>query len=144
MKFTIRYVYGPDKQSNKSREILDDLDQELFPGEEIYNKDTGYWWLVYNKNNKPIGFAGLDIFTDGRGFLCRSGVLSEARGHGIQKRLIKLRESKAKKEKIKVICTYTSHDNIYSCNNLIICGYKRYEPKYIWGIDNGLYFYKNL
>lgn len=146
MDITIRRVATPTEMSDDAFLILSTLDDKCFKGETPYPKVGSYWWLAY-MDDEPIAFAGLtpyDYITKPAAFLSRAGVLPKARGHGIQKRLIRARERTAKKDGYNRVITYTSYDNIISANNLIKCGYLLYTPNNLWGVKNGLYFEKML
>jgi GNAT superfamily N-acetyltransferase len=110
-----------------------------------YDKKSAEWWFSYNDTNTPKAFAGAKMWEpDNCVFLCLSGVLPEARGKGLQKRLIRVRLKWAKKMKAKGAYTYTADDNLASANSLIGCGFKLFEPSYKWGLDDGLYWYIDI
>jgi hypothetical protein len=67
-----------------------------------------------------------------------------ARGYGLQRALIRVRERKAKLLDLTRITTYTAADNIHSMNNLIACGYKTYAPPRGWEIEGSVYWQKTL
>lgn len=142
MSLEIRRV--ADNNMSDSIGIINNLDSRCFYGEDLYPKDGSHWWLAYD-NYEPIGFAGITIYDYIKRpavFLCRSGVIKNYRGLGLQKRLIRVREKAIKSLGYNRIITYTSYDNIISANNLIKCGYFLYTPDNEWGIKNGLYFEK--
>lgn len=141
MVFKIRRVRCP-----KNSETLSELDKKIFPDCSGFAEPRSAWWLVYNEDGKAIGFAGVSILHAERAFLCRCGLLPEARGYGLQKRLIRLRESYCRKRDIKTIVTYVSRDNVRSANNLIKEGYLIYMPKAEWGLPvaDATYFKKEL
>ena len=101
------------------------------------------WWIVWDENNEPVGYCGVVIYDD---FAVhkRVGVLKRARGNGLQKRMLGIRESYAKKMRCKMICTYVSIENAYSANNLFDRGYRAYNPEWRWGGDHYLYVMKSL
>jgi GNAT superfamily N-acetyltransferase len=109
------------------------------------NYNEGWWWIIYDGKN-PVAFCGMIPTTeDGRlaGYFIRAGVVEKARGKGLQTKLIKVRESKAKKQGIKLIITDTTA-NPYSSNNLIKAGFLMFNPKKPWGYDSTLYWKKEL
>jgi GNAT superfamily N-acetyltransferase len=122
---------------------LDLLDAKCFPGLEPYLKPGAYWWLAVDGLG-AAAFAGLKYVGHNTGFLCRVGVDKAYRGLGLHKKLIRLREAKARKLGWKWIITYTSPLNVKSANNLISCGYKLYDPQTKYGVENALYFRKKL
>ena len=108
--------------------------------------DKGAWWLVYKAGDpEPVGFAGIVPSTLGTGYayLKRSGVLPPHRGHGLQRRLITLRERWARKEGFHTVVSDTC-ENTPSANNLIRKGYVLFDPKTPWTLKGGLYFKKSL
>lgn len=111
--------------------------------------EYGAWWLVYmsdvlTRNTDPIAFAGITQCTEAKnhGYLKRTGVLQSHTGHGLQRRLIRMRESYARKQGWTTIITDTSRDSLPSSNNLIKAGYKLYEPETPWGVPGALYWRK--
>jgi ribosomal protein S18 acetylase RimI-like enzyme len=80
-----------------------------------------------------VGYAGhrLPPELPGMAFLSRSGVLPEARGIGIQKRLIRARLAHIRRHSPGVThaVTYTAVSNAASSNSLIACGFKLFWPR---------------
>ncbi len=101
------------------------------------------WWIVWDEDNNPVAYCGVVIYED---FAVhkRSGVLRLARGHGLQRKMLRLRERFAKKAGCTSICTYVSIENPHSANNLIKCGYLVYNPEWRWGGDEYLYIQRTL
>lgn len=101
------------------------------------------WWIVYDDAGKPVGYAGVcpSHQWQGYGYLCRAGVMPTARGHGLQKRLLRVRERYAKRIGWHGLLTDTT-DNVYSANNLAKAGYGMYEPTSPWGMAHTLYWRK--
>lgn len=58
----------------------------------------------------------------------RVGVLPEARGHGLQRRLLRARERYAKSNGYKGCLTYTANWNTPSLLNILQSGYTIYDP----------------
>lgn len=143
MGYRVTYV----KDLDKYRDILDDLDKETFPkGEPIYRKTGSEWWIVWWEG-KPVGFAGIKFVEPGTAFLCRCGILRKHQGKGLQRKLIKIRENFARKNKIKDIITYTHSNTTKSANNLIAAGYRLYMPEKNWGwlpLKESLFWIKRL
>lgn len=104
------------------------------------------WWLARGANNGPVGFAGLYVenYDHGVGSLCRAGVVEEARGYGLQQRLIKCREARARTLGLRRLTTYTHVANTPSMNNLISAGYRLYVPPKGWSEEEFLYWEKEL
>jgi predicted acetyltransferase len=122
------------------------LDETCFPADERVSLE-GKWWLV-RKGKDVVGFAGLRPClmpqNKGLGFLCRVGILKNHRGHGLQKRLIRVREKAARAMGLKELVTYAVPDNLPSSNSLISCGYRLYRPGNLWGGSTALYWRKAL
>jgi L-amino acid N-acyltransferase YncA len=120
------------------------MDREAFPALIPYPKAGAYWWIAENSAGQPIAFAGLKEVNGQTGFLCRVGVNKNKRGEGIQKKLIRVREAKAKKLGLRWLITYCHPANLASANNLIACGMKLYSPQNPYGVPGALYFRKQL
>lgn len=125
-------------------ELLNKLQRECLPSDTLYDVRCGDWWIAV-QNGKAVGFAG--IVRSARwidtGYLCRSGVVRGARGHGIQKRLIRVRALFARKMGWAWLITDT-YDNPPSSNSLISCGFKLFNPSVEWGAKGTLYWRKKL
>lgn len=141
MSYKIREIDGGD-----NADILADLHNICFYDKEAPQADyeVGYWWLCYFEK-EPMGFAGItpSVLGTTTGYLKRVGVVPEHTGHGLQKRLIRVREAKARKvgwTRIVTDCT----DNPASANSLYKAGYKMFTPHCPWAFDNSLYWTKNL
>lgn len=123
------------------------LDEVCFPHDDRVSVEDSLWWLVW-RGKEPIGYAGLRPCqtpqNDGLGFLCRVGVVSEHRGRGLQKRLIRVREAAAKAIGLRELVTYCVPWNCPSINSLIACGYKFYRPETKWGGAGAVYLRKRL
>ncbi len=76
-------------------------------------------------------------------YLCRSGVVPEHRGKGLQKRLIRVRETYARNMAMNWVISDTTC-NPPSANSLIACGFKLYEPAQPWGNRSTIYWRKRL
>jgi hypothetical protein len=79
-----------------------------------------------------------------RVFMCRAGVRAWARGNALQRRLLRVREAKARQLGMERSVTYTTRWNIPSGNNLIRAGYRVYWPADDWGGSSAVYWYKEL
>jgi GNAT superfamily N-acetyltransferase len=113
-------------------------------GESTWTRD-GEYWAVLDDRDKVIAFGGLKPsrnWSDTVFFHC-SGVTASARGHGIQKKLIKVRLSWAKRKGYAWAITYTLVDNPASSASLISCGFKPYWPKNPW-VGNVCYWRRKL
>ena len=137
-------MYIREVDSAINYELLNRLQKQCLPNDTIYNVLTGHWWIAYD-NNVPIAFAGMvrsNRWLDA-GYLCRSGVITQYRGKGIQKKLVAVREKKAKKLHWNWLITDTYH-NPASSNSLINAGFKLFDPSEPWGANGTLYWRKRI
>jgi GNAT superfamily N-acetyltransferase len=139
LSYTIREVDGVDND-----DILTELHGKFFHESVLVDFGIGYWWLAYYEK-EPIAFAGLSPSQLGFncGYLKRCGVLPEHQGNGLQRRLIRVRESKAKRLGWARLVTDTT-DNPQSSNSLYRAGFKMFAPAWPWAFDNTLYWTKTL
>lgn len=139
--YQIREVDGDDEDVAETLDLLHDL---CFMNAALRVKyDYGYWWLAYLEK-EPVGFAGIvpSSMGLGIGYLKRAGVLPEHRGKGLQKRLLKVRETKARRVGWTRVITDTT-DNVPSANNLMKAGYRLFAPE-PWAFKHSLYWTKTL
>ena len=100
MSYSVRQV---DATVEKTAALLHWLQLEILPLDVPASTTDGWWWVVF-KDGQPVGFAGLyqaSSWSDA-GYLCRSGVLPLARGQGLQKRLLRVRENKARSPRMEM------------------------------------------
>lgn len=117
------------------------LDRRCFAGTPPPRWDGPVWWVGRRPDGRAVAYAGLRR----RGFvweLCRAGVALEARGEGLQLRLIRARERYVRARGGGRIVTYTARRNLPSARNLIRAGYTLYLPRVEWGLPGSLYFSK--
>lgn len=138
MQFTIKKV---DIKDTANQTVILYLQKKILPSDEPYKPNRGHWWIAYTEDGKPIGFAGLvrSITWTDTGYLCRAGVLYDYTGHGLQKRLIKVRIAQAKRLGWNWLITDTT-DNPPSANSLINAGFKIYTPSRPWSFKNAIYW----
>jgi GNAT superfamily N-acetyltransferase len=151
LNFLIKAVDADDPHYRD--EIIDLHDLTFFDPLVRPDLPRGYWWLVYDKAAwarwampcSPIAFCGLTeaLATPGHGYLKRAGVLHAYRGQGLQRKLITVRERKARKLGLTTMLTDTT-DNPPSANSLIRAGYKIFEPQYRWAFKHSIYWRKDL
>jgi GNAT superfamily N-acetyltransferase len=124
--------------------LLIKMQKSCLPNDELYDVTKGYWWGAFD-GDLCVGFSGLVPSTrwGDCGYLCRSGVIRSYRGKGIQKKLIKARERKARSLGWNWLITDT-YSNPPSSNSLISCGFKLFEPTNPWGAKGTLYWRKHL
>lgn len=116
-------------------DLIDEMDRVCFPQDARLGEDLveSTWWVA-RLNGKPIGYAGMLLQSEERkpgdglykAYLNRAGVLPEARGGGLQKRLIRARCAHAAKSGSLRAYTYVWAANIGSMNSLISCGFRPY------------------
>lgn len=118
------------------------LHMKTFPEDLHPSTDVGWWWVAYEGEN-PVAFAGLQAQEGVGGYLVRCGVLKSHRGRGLQGKLLRLREAKAKSLGFKSVTT-TTYANPASSNNLIAAGYRMYSPENPTGTEGTNYWIKKL
>lgn len=142
MTYRIKRVDGTDDEIADTIRTMHDL---CF-GNSAPKPDTDqdFWWLVYLEK-EAMAFAQMvpASNTPLTGYLKRSGVMREHRGHGLQYRLIRVRETLARKLGWETVVTDTT-DNIPSANTLIKAGYRLFQPHWPWAFDHSLYWRKKL
>lgn len=125
-------------------DTLADLHRRIFEADVPPPTDYGHWWIG-TCAGVPVAFAGLVASTlgPGIGYLKRAGVAAGHRGRGLQRRMITLREMRARRNGWHRIVTDTT-DNVASANNLMACGYRLFRPEHPWAFRDSLYWTKNL
>ena len=123
-------------------DLIKELHAEILPTDDWYAEESVCWVAYYGET--AVGFAMLSLLDNKVAYLTRSGVLSEFRGYGLQRRLIRAREMLARKLNFTKIITYTKIYNINSINNLQKCGYWLYEPEQEYADVDCIYWYKDL
>lgn len=119
------------------------MHEECFPDLE-FQQLHGDWWVAYDHSKTPVAFAGLwpSLSTPGAGYLCRAGVLPAGRGHGLQRRLIRVREREARRKRWVALITDVDPENPHSMNNLFACGFRAFRPSNPWCGDEWVYLRK--
>jgi GNAT superfamily N-acetyltransferase len=140
--YRIRAVDGFD---DEAAEAIHSLHADTFLGlAPAVDPENGYWWLAYYEDD-PIGFAGLipSTYEPRYGYFSRVGVLNAHRGNGLQRRMMRAVEARAKQHGWKGIISDTT-DNFASANNFIRCGYVTFAPKYPWSFKTAIYWRKDF
>ena len=144
--FTTRRV---DTADRVVREALASLALDCFgPGELTRLTASwflgGTWWVV-REAGREVAFAGLrpSVRWDRTGYLALAGVLPAARGHGLQKRLTRLRLAECRRQGWQWAITDTL-DNPASACSLISCGFRPYHPAVTWAAQRSTYWRKRL
>ena len=138
--YRIREVDGQDEET---ADILTELHRLTFFGcAPIPSFAGGHWWLACQRAN-PVAFAGMAPSTHVRnaGYFCRVGVLQPHWGNGLQRRLMRALESRARRNGWSHVVSDTT-GNIASANNFIRAGYRMYQPQIPWSFPNALYWRK--
>lgn len=113
-------------------------------GEPVPDFSDGYWWIAYY-HQAEAGFIGIkqSILAPNVGYFIRVGVLHLHRGQGLQRRLMRAMEQKAKKVGWTRIVSDT-RKNPHSANNIIAAGYRMFEPEKPWSFSDACYWTKDL
>lgn len=134
-----------DAQDEEVVEILTELHQlTFFDSARIPEFDRGHWWLAFQEAF-PIAFAGLvpSTHATNAGYFIRVGVLRKHCGRGLQLRLMRAMESRARNNGWSWVVSDTT-DNVASANNFIRAGYRLYRPQHPWAWPNTLYWRKSV
>ena len=140
--YRIREVDSHDDEVSDS---LTELHQLIFcDGTRVPDFEHGHWWMAF-RETKPIAFAGVIPSTHvaNAGYLCRVGVAMPHCGHGLQVRLTRALEARARRAGCTTIVSDTT-DNVFSANNFIRQGYRLFEPVSPWAWHHTLYWRKEL
>ena len=140
--YRIREVNGNDDDVADTLAELHHL--TFFQSAPFPEFDWGHWWLAYY-GRVPVAFAGLvpSTYVENAGYFCLVGVIKEHSGHGLQLRLMRALELRARNNGWRLIVSDTT-DNLASANNFIKAGYQLYQPQYPWGWPHTLYWRKVL
>jgi hypothetical protein len=93
----------------------------------------------------PVAFAGAVSSTRARnaGYLSRVGVVKRHCGNGLQLRLMRAVEARARSIGWDSMVSDTT-DNVASANNFIRAGYRLYKPQNPWAWPHTLYWRKSV
>jgi GNAT superfamily N-acetyltransferase len=124
--------------------LIREMQATCLPNAPRYPFEDAYWWIV-EEDGQCVAFAGYSPSKQWADtiYLCRSGVIPEAQGRGLQKKLIRARLRHAKKNGARWAITDTRH-NPASANSLIACGFRMYTPKHPWSFADACYWIKAL
>lgn len=100
-------------------------------------------WLATGPKGVPVGY-GVAVLIAGVVYLRRAGVVPEARGVGLQRRLIRARVAWARTVGASHVETYTLPDNPWSMCSLIDCGFRPWEPPDRYAGDGRVYWRRDL
>jgi|SRR5580692_4059498 GNAT superfamily N-acetyltransferase len=140
--YRIREVDGQDEEMVETLTELHQL--TFFDSAQIPEFDCGHWWLALEET-LPVGFAGMIPSTHAwnTGYFSRVGVLRRHCGRGLQVRLMRAVESRARRNGWSWVISDTT-DNVTSANNFIRAGYRLYRPQHPWAWPNSLYWRKSV
>ena len=134
-----------DTQDDEVTDSLAELHDVIFcDGTRAPDFEQGHWWIAF-RGAAPIAFAGVIPSTHvaNAGYLCRVGVVMPHCGHGLQVRLTRALEARARRTGWSTIVSDTT-DNRISANNFIRQGYRLFEPVSPWAWQHTLYWRKEL
>lgn len=122
------------------QDILGILQAECLPADVPYPyKDRDLWWVATD-DGEPVGFAVVSPLSHGLWYMSRAGVVPSARGHGLQKRLIRVRLRAARSAGAAMVITDCTAANVASANSLIACGLRPYTPAHKWALPDSIYW----
>ena len=139
-------IYEVDGKDASVAAAISRMHQECFVYAATKLTTTGHWWVAQGPDGTLGAFGGLwpSVRLPETGYLARGGVCPFARGLGLQRRLIRVRERMARKLGWLTIITDTVEGNIHSANNLIDCGYRLFEPPVKYASAGSAYWRKHL
>lgn len=119
-------------------------------GTPLADFTEGHWWIAFHlglsgRLNIPAAFIGVrqSILASDTGYFIRVGVLPQHRGYGLQRRLMRAMEQKARKVGwVRVVSD--TRNNPHSANNIIAAGYRMFNPEPPWGFTDASYWIKDL
>jgi GNAT superfamily N-acetyltransferase len=138
-------VTAVDGEDEDTADTLRELQERCFGDTApLVPSDKGWWWIA-SDGRELAGFCLLvpTSYNPAMGYLKRAGVLRPHRGQGLQRRFVRVRETKARKVGMLAMITDTT-DNPSSANNLIACGYRLFTPDNPWGFAHTIYWRKDL
>jgi GNAT superfamily N-acetyltransferase len=139
-------ILGLKSPSQYVQNVVTTAQCDLLPNDQPIDPAVGHWFVARAKDTGLCaGFACLKVCDQpGYGYLARAGVYRDYRGKGLQARLIRVRERKARELGLTHMVSDTHKDNWASANSLIRCGYRMYQPDEPWALDNSIYWIKKL
>lgn len=134
--FTIESV------SSQSREwVLTEDARQFVEAERLTSRDQV--WCAYNAQRVRVGYcAAHRAGVEGWLWLARAYVCPDARGNGLQRRMLRVREAYARKIGAPGCWTYTVISNTHSSNNLIRSGYETFWPSSSWRMWDGVIYWR--
>jgi ribosomal protein S18 acetylase RimI-like enzyme len=125
MAVDLRLATSPDDE----RQIMQ-MDAVCFPVDEPPTFAGAEWFIGWDGSRPAAYCAWKTVEHDGMpvGFHYRGGVLADYRGHGLQRQMLRLRETRMRAQGLTEAVTYTDADGAASMRNLIAEGYRPYAP----------------
>jgi N-acetylglutamate synthase-like GNAT family acetyltransferase len=127
-------------ERTRNYDTVREMNRMFFPEAPLEDIEGSDWWLVRNDAKQVVAYAGLYVALKEEAWLSRVGVLPVARGGGLQSRLIRAREARARKLGYGKVFTYTDPGNHRSNKNLAANGYVPYKVDE----DGWLYWWHEL
>lgn len=130
--------------------FVERLDQLVMGNIGLDKTEADVYWIAHESGADPYrgrvaGYAIARDIGQGIAYLNRAGVMQKYRGHGLQKRLIRVRLGWARRKGLTDAITYVHKDNMASMRNLIACGFLPYRPEFAWaGTKEFMYFKRTL
>jgi acetyltransferase (GNAT) family protein len=120
--YRIREVDGHDDDVADALAVLHRL--TFFDGASVPDFDQGHWWLALVEA-VPVAFAGLVPSTRAcnAGYFSGVGVMKKHCGNGLQLRLMRAAEMRAKRNGWNSVMSDIT-DNLVSANNFIRADYR--------------------
>lgn len=145
MSFIIRKV---DIRDALVVETLAAMNKECFTRSEWtghIRPTRGDWWIV-SRGGKEAAYCGIvpSYQTPNAGYLSAAAVLPEFRGHGLHRRMLRVRIKHAREMGWTQLFTETIFDNVYSANTMIKCGFLQFKPKVPWGSPYAVYWRRDI
>jgi GNAT superfamily N-acetyltransferase len=140
VNFRIREVDTSRDDVQLKLSLLQDIAPE-FPRADV---DAGHWWVAEH-DGFWVGYATMVKSThyNNAGYFSRVAVRPTYRGHGLQRRLMRAIEMRARKNGWTRMVSDTT-DAVFSANNFIRQGYRVFDPRHPWAFANSIYWTKDL
>lgn len=128
----VTYHLRPATSANHFSDIIV-LDRQCFPTDVTIEPEKGHYWILW-ADGAPIGYTGIVMAKrdPGTAVRTRSCVLRGYRGKGLQRRLIRVTQRWARRERLECVLATTASWNSSSANNFIRTGWRVYNPKNHW------------
>lgn len=106
--------------------------------------NDGTWWIAIDRATKQdAGYCVIKEMKVETGYISRVGVLPRFRGRGLQKQMMRKALDYARTAGWIVVVSDTAN-NTPSANSFIALGFRLFEPKDPWGLEESLYWRKAI